>query len=159
MDLELFLEILGIDSTSGSERRMAAFLKERLEGEIHEYEVGDGTVNLLLDWSGTGHPSFVFCTHLDTVPPYIPPSVELVRQGDLLPDGRKAVSDDTIIKGRGSCDAKGQIFSMYNACLELSKEGYKDFGLLLLAGEETGSHGAKAYTKNNPGGRWKDSWT
>ena len=41
---------------------------------------------------------------------------------------------------------------MYSTCLRLSKEGYKDFGLLLLAGEETGSHGAKAYTKNNPGG-------
>ena len=153
MDLSLFLDILGIPSTSGEERRLADFLKDRLvTPATHEFEVGDGTVNLLLDWSGTGHPSFVFCTHMDTVPPYIPPSVELVKQGDLLPDGRKAAADDTIIKGRGSCDAKGQIFSMYNACLELSREGYKDFGLLLLAGEETGSHGAKAYTKNNPGG-------
>lgn len=178
MDLELFLEILGIDSTSGQERRLAEFLKGRLgmagqaghdacaghdanaghDGAqapaIQEFEVGDGTVNLLMDWSGTGHPSFVFCTHLDTVPPYISPSVELVKEGDLLPDGRRAEKDDTMIKGRGSCDAKGQIFSMYNACLELSKEGFKDFGLLLLAGEETGSYGAKAYTKNNPGGEF-----
>lgn len=172
MDLELFLEILGIPSTSGEERRLADFLKERLalrqaqgpemaaqgppvepQGpEVFEFEVGDGTVNLLLDWSGTGKPSFVFCTHLDTVPPYIAPSVALVKKGDTLPDGRIAAQDDTIIKGRGSCDAKGQIFSMYNACLRLSEEGYRDFGLLLLAGEETGSHGAKAYTKNNPGG-------
>ena len=190
MDLDLFLEILGIDSTSGQERRLAEFLRERLgrsfalaqddkggaqddkggaqddkggaqgpDGQamgprVEEFEVGDGTVNLLLDWSGTGHPEFVFCTHLDTVPPYIPPIVELVKKGDLLPDGRKAEQDDTMIKGRGSCDAKGQIFSMYNACLRLAKDGYKDFGLLLLAGEETGSHGAKAYTKNNPGGEF-----
>ena len=176
MDLEFFLEILGIDSTSGQERGLAAFLKERLGRSfagaqddkagaqddkaggripsVIEYEVGDGTVNLLLDWSGTGSPRFVFCTHLDTVPPYIPPSVELVKEGDILPDGRKAEEDDTIVKGRGSCDAKGQIFSMFNACLELSKEGFKDFGLLLLAGEETGSFGAKAYTKNNPGGEF-----
>ncbi|MBQ1647988.1 MAG: hypothetical protein II047_05955, partial [Bacteroidales bacterium] len=92
MDLDLFLEILGIDSTSGQERGLAEFLKERLAfpaaghlpggrgaqgggGEsqssafqIHEFEVGDGTVNLLLDWSGTGKPRFVFCSHMDTVP-------------------------------------------------------------------------------------------
>ena len=173
MDLDFFLEILAIDSTSGQERRLAEFLKERLgrsfaaarddkaaaqDGclapEVREFEVGDGTVNLLLDWSGTGAPSFVFCTHLDTVPPYIPPSVEPVKEGDILPDGRTAGRDDTIIKGRGSCDAKGQIFSMFLACQRLCQEGFTDFGLLLLAGEETGSFGAKAYTRDNPGGEF-----
>ncbi|MBR1926446.1 MAG: M20/M25/M40 family metallo-hydrolase [Bacteroidales bacterium] len=119
---------------------------------MREFEVGDGTVNLLLDWSGTGAPSFVFCTHLDTVPPYIPPSVGPVSKGERLPDGRVAERDDTIIKGRGSCDAKGQIFTMYNACLKLQEEGFKDFGLLLLSGEETGSYGAKAFSRDNPGG-------
>ena len=155
MDLELFLEILGIPSTSGGERRLADFLKDRLAApQVLEQEVGDGTVNLLFDWSGTGEPEFVFCTHLDTVPPFIPPTVECVNEGDILPDGSKAAIEDTVIKGRGSCDAKGQIFVMYNACLELAKEGFKDFGLLLLAGEETGSHGAKAYTKERPGGEF-----
>lgn len=153
MDLELFLEILGVPSTSGDERTLAGFLKERLAAPcVHEYEVGDGTVNLLFDWSGTGRPSFVFCTHLDTVPPYIPPSVELVKAGDELPDGVFATADDTMVKGRGACDAKGQIFAMYNACLELQGEGFKDFGLLLLSGEETGSHGAIAYNRDNSGG-------
>ena len=158
MDLELFLEILGIPSTSGDERKLAAFLKERLvvrqahQPDIYEYEVGDGTVNLLFDWSGTGHPSFVFCTHLDTVPPYIPPQVVYILEGDDLPGGGKAVRDDVMVKGRGSGDAKGQIFVMYNACLRLVEEGFRDFGLLLLAGEETGSHGAVAYNENNPGG-------
>lgn len=160
MDLDFFLEILGIPSTSGEERHLAEFLKDRLGAPstgsgtvtVHESEVGDGTVNLLFDWSGTGKPSFVFCTHLDTVPPFIPPEVVCVSKGDLLPDGKAAPADDTMIKGRGSCDAKGQIFTMYNACLKLAREGYTDFGLLLLAGEETGSWGAKAYTANNPGG-------
>lgn len=141
MDLELFIELLGVPSTSGEERALAGFLKERLAAPcVHEYELGDGTVNLLFDWSGTGRPSFVFCTHMDTVPPYIPPSVELTGEGN------------TKIKGRGSCDAKGQIFAMYNACLELQREGFKDFGLLLLSGEETGSKGAKAYDRDCPGG-------
>ena len=158
MDLNFFLEILGIPSTSGEEKALAQFLKEQLvlrgpNGiQVFEYEVGDGTLNLLFDWSGTGKPSFVFCTHLDTVPPFIAPSIDLVNKGDRLPDGKIAAQDDTIVKGRGSCDAKGQVFSMYNACLELQKEGYTDFGLLLLAGEETGSWGAKAYTRDCPGG-------
>lgn len=155
MDLELFLEILGIPSTSGDERRLADFLKDRLAApQVIEQEVGDETVNLLFDWSGTGEPKFVFCTHLDTVPPHIPPMVDCVSKGDVLPDGLKAVRDDTVVKGRGSCDAKGQIFTMYNACLELAKEGFKDFGLLLLSGEETGSHGAKTYAKDRPGGEF-----
>ncbi len=136
---------------------MAEFLKGRLplgDCAVRADEVGDGTLNLLFDWSGTGCPSFVFCTHLDTVPPYIPPEVVSVRKGDILPDGKAAEEDDTMVKGRGSCDAKGQIAAMYSACLRLYEEGFRDFGLLLLAGEETGSFGAKAYSKDRPGGRF-----
>ena len=51
------------------------------------------------------------------------------------------------ISGRGSCDAKGQVFAMYTACKELEASGCTNFGLLLLAGEETGSWGAKAFSK------------
>ena len=53
MDLNLFLEILGIPSTSGEEKALAQFLKEQLvlrgpNGiQVFEYEVGDGTLNLL----------------------------------------------------------------------------------------------------------------
>lgn len=157
MDLGMLLEILSIPSTSGEERSLAEFLKGRLplgDCAVRADEVGDGTLNLLFDWSGTGCPSFVFCTHLDTVPPYIPPEVVSVRKGDILPDGKAAEEDDTMVKGRGSCDAKGQIAAMYSACLRLYEEGFRDFGLLLLAGEETGSFGAKAYSKDHPGGRF-----
>lgn len=157
MDLGLFREILSIPSTSGEERPLAEFLRERLPFGgclARVYEVGDGTLNLLFDWSGTGRPSFVFCTHLDTVPPYIPPEVVNVREGDILPDGKPADADDTMVKGRGSCDAKGQMAAMYSACLRLFEEGFRDFGLLLLAGEETGSFGAKAYSKDCPGGKF-----
>jgi acetylornithine deacetylase len=52
---------------------------------------------------------------------------------------------ETYFRGRGTCDAKGQIFAMYEACLELERRGHTDFGLLLLAGEETGSFGAKVF--------------
>ena len=120
--------MLAIDSTSGKERKVAEWLLEHLEAPSKQsFEVGDGTLNLLLSW---GKPQVVFCTHMDTVPPYIEPTLE-----------------KEIVKGRGSCDAKGQIFAMYTACKELEASGCTNFGLLLLAGEETGSWGAKAFSK------------
>lgn len=137
MDWGFFQEFLSIDSTSGKERKVAEWLAERLPGmfpaanrpELRAEEVGDGTLNLLLTW---GAPRIVFCSHLDTVPPYIPPTFA-----------------DDVIKGRGSCDAKGQVFAIVEACKRLAEEGKTDFGMLLLAGEETGSWGAKAFAKTD----------
>ena len=137
MDTELFLEMLNIDSTSGKEAGFADFLAERLQTSacrVEKYPVGDGTVNLLFSW---GLPEVVFCSHLDTVPPYIPPTIE-----------------EGVVHGRGACDAKGQIFAMYEACRVLEAKGYDGFGLLLLAGEETGSFGAKAFREQHPGAEW-----
>ena len=137
MDWGFFQELLSIDSTSGKERKVAEWLAERLPGmfpaanrpELRAEEVGDGTLNLLLTW---GAPRIVFCSHLDTVPPYIPPTLA-----------------DEVIKGRGSCDAKGQVFAIVVACKRLAEAGKTDFGMLLLAGEETGSWGAKAFAKTD----------
>lgn len=157
MDLEFFHRILNVDSTSGKERRLADMLAEELSGSGRKedvFEVGDGTRNVLVSW---GRPKVVFCTHLDTVPPYMPPvgmgqdesCLKDSADGSLEVDGIK--SDCTLealdgsVKGRGTCDAKGQIFAMYEACKELEAMGYDGFGLLLLAGEETGSFGAKAF--------------
>ena len=144
MNTDFFIEMLQIDSTTGRERELADFLAQRMAGEgrrVEMFEVesmaGDcpqgcgAPVNLMVSW---GQPKVVFCTHLDTVPPYIAPSVETLENGDL------------VVRGRGSCDAKGQIFSMWEACLELERRGCTDFALLLLAGEETGSFGAKAFS-------------
>ena len=212
MDIELFLQMLKIDSTSGREGEFAAFLAERLLTEkcrLKRFPVetmADSCPegyplpeNLLFSW---GTPKVIFCTHLDTVPPYISPEVEIydgtssppvaLRQprgacrdcsatsgaitasvfSENLADAsgtalkrldssldvcqpessychpeRSEGSFNSVISGRGSCDAKGQIFAMYQACLELEKQGCTDFGLLLLAGEETGSFGAKAFNQ------------
>lgn len=144
MNTDFFIEMLGIDSTSGREREFADFLVERMAGpgrRIEIQEVGSMAdacpegcelpVNVLVAW---GSPKVVFCSHLDTVPPYIPPVVSQENGVDVR------------VSGRGSCDAKGQIFSMWEACLELERRGYTDFGLLLLAGEETGSFGARTFS-------------
>ena len=157
MDWNLFHTLLSFDSTSGKERKVAEWLLQTLEApDKKAMEVGDGTLNLLFSW---GTPRVVFCTHMDTVPPYIPPTFPRsfvagapqddkrgdVPQGDYCHSERSEESPS--IKGRGACDAKGQLFAMYTACQELEAKGCTDFGLLLLAGEETGSWGAKAFSK------------
>ena len=139
MDLNFFHRILSVDSTSGKEAGLAQMLSVEFSApgrKVELFDVGDGTENLLVSW---GEPEVVFCTHLDTVPPYIPPVLS---------------EDGSISCGRGTCDAKGQLFAMYEACKVLESKGYDGFGLLLLAGEETGSFGAKAFREQHPGADW-----
>ena len=176
MDFTFFQELLSIDSTSGKERKVAEWLAERLPGMfpaanrpvLRAEEVGDGTLNLLLTW---GTPRIVFCSHLDTVPPYIEP---LFPEGVFLSEpslrdpsqgkpwappsyaaegghrfGEEHPLRENVIQGRGSCDAKGQVFAIVEACKRLAEEGKTDFGMLLLSGEETGSWGAKAFAKTD----------
>ena len=179
MDFQFFKELLSIDSTSDKERKVAEWLAGRLPGmfpaanqpALRVDEVGDGTLNLLLTW---GTPRIVFCSHLDTVPPYIPPifpegvflsepSLRDPSQGkpwappSYVAEGGHRFGEehplrndaDAQIKGRGSCDAKGQVFAIVEACKRLAEAGKTDFGMLLLAGEETGSWGAKAFAKTD----------
>lgn len=139
MDYGLFERILSIDSTSGKERQLSEMLAQTLpewfagQGaqvpRLSRSEVGDGTENLLFSW---GEPRVVYCTHMDTVPPFIAPTFREDR-----------------IEGRGSNDAKGQLFSFACACARLSATGESGFGLLLVSGEETGSYGAKAFAKTD----------
>ena len=138
LDVRLFIEMLEIDSTSGRERTLSDFLAQAFltgKNRVEKFDV-DLTQNLLFSW---GDPKVVFCTHLDTVPPYISPSFDETGQ---------------VLNGRGTCDAKGQIFAMWEACKALEARGEEDFGLLLLAGEETGSFGAKAFRDMHPGAEW-----
>ena len=127
--MELFRQILSFDSTSGRERELGEWLAAHLAApSVDTFEVGDGTIDVLLRWSDS--PRVVFCSHMDTVPPYIPPTFEAER-----------------VCGRGTCDAKGQFYAMYRACQRLAEAGHRDFALLILAGEETGSWGARAFAK------------
>ena len=84
MDIRLYTQMLEIDSTSGRERNLSDFLAEKLQtgaARVERFDVesmaddvpeGCGVPqNLLFSW---GNPRVVFCTHLDTVPPYIPPT-------------------------------------------------------------------------------------
>lgn len=125
--LQWLLDLCAVDSTSGSESAVLPALRAILAGlgaKLHEQPVAAGRINVLATW---GEPRVLFSTHLDTVPPFIPPS-----------RGVDAVH------GRGSCDAKGQIVAQLAALEGLLADGRSGFAWLGVVGEETDSCGAIA---------------
>jgi len=81
-------------------------------------------------------PDLVFSTHLDTVPPYIPPT-----------------EDAEFLYGRGVSDAKGIVAAQVAAAEALRAEGYR-IGVLFVSGEERDSAGAKVANLNPKGSRF-----
>jgi len=81
-------------------------------------------------------PDLVFSTHLDTVPPFIPPT-----------------EDAEFLHGRGVSDAKGIIACQVAAAEALRAEGYK-IGVLFVSGEERDSAGAKLANLSPKGSRF-----
>jgi acetylornithine deacetylase len=125
---ELTQELIKIPSISGEEQKVGAFLGEYLKSlgwELELQETGEGRKNVVA-WA-SDNPRVFLSTHMDTVPPFIPPS-----------------EDEEKIYGRGACDAKGIIASQIFAAEKLRREGVTDIGLLFTVDEEQGSTGAKA---------------
>jgi acetylornithine deacetylase len=81
-------------------------------------------------------PDLVFSTHMDTVPPYIPPT-----------------EDAEFLYGRGVSDAKGIIAAQAAAAEALRGEGYR-VGLLFVSGEERDSAGAHVANRSPQGSRY-----
>jgi acetylornithine deacetylase len=125
--IALALDLCEIDSTSGREGEVVAFAEGLLHGRgwtTTRIPVTPGRDALAATW-GEG-PWVTFSTHLDTVPPYIPPR----REGGRL-------------WGRGTCDAKGIAAAMICAAERLRNEGLA-VAILLVVGEETAHDGAAA---------------
>jgi acetylornithine deacetylase len=123
--INFLLDILRFNSTSGSENELSKYISINYKPENSDLEIQEtdgGRLNILFKY---GEPKIIFCSHLDTVPPYIPPQ----KRGD-------------IIFGRGSCDAKGQLAYLLEVFKQLHSEGYTNIGMLMTSGEEDGSQGA-----------------
>jgi acetylornithine deacetylase len=119
-------ELCAVDTTTGLENYLIPLLTQRLRSmgaRVRLQPVEGGRSNILATW---GNPKVLFSTHLDTVPPFIPPR----REGGRL-------------WGRGTCDAKGILAIMLEALRVLIADGQGDFGLLGVVGEETDSLGAR----------------
>jgi acetylornithine deacetylase len=131
--VEIATWLMSIDSTSGHEQSLMGAFAEVLAGwgwQVTRIPVRDGRVDVLAT-SGTA-PFVTFSTHLDTVPPYIPPR-----------------RDATRLHGRGSCDAKGIAAAMLRAAERLRARG-RSVAMLFVVGEETthdGAHAANAWAR------------
>jgi len=132
---ELTTALMSIPSTSGEEEAVGLWLRDHLEAlgwkvemqAVGSADASSGQVqnNVIATLNDT--PRVWFSTHMDTVPPYIPPT-----------------EDDEKIYGRGACDAKGIIAAQITAAERLRAQGVTDIGLLFTVEEERASTGAKA---------------
>ena len=125
---ELTRSLMNVPSTSGEEEAVGFWLRDHLEPlgwTVELQPVSDNQNNVIATLNDT--PRVWFSTHLDTVPPYIPPT-----------------EDNEKIYGRGACDAKGIIAAQITAAEQLRQEGVTDIGLLYTVEEERSSTGAKA---------------
>jgi len=119
---------MNIPSTSGEEEAVGFWLRDHLTSlgwNVELQKVSETQNNVIAYLNDT--PRVWFSTHLDTVPPFIPPT-----------------EDDEKIYGRGACDAKGIIAAQITAAERLRAEGVEDIGLLYTVEEERSSTGAKA---------------
>src|SRR5205823_5343402 len=122
----LAAELLAIDSSTGAESGAIDFVARWLIARgwnVSLQEVTRGRANV---WASRGGRGVTLSTHLDTVPPYLPPRL----QGDRL-------------TGRGAADAKGIAAAMLSAADRLAKNGEERVDLLFVVGEEKGSDGAR----------------
>ena len=125
--VDLTVRLMEIDSTSGREGQAMDWLERYLAGRdwrVRRIPVTSGRDDILAT-SGDA-PRVTLSTHIDTVPPYIPPRL----------DGGR-------LMGRGACDAKGIAASMIGAAERLRDQGTA-VALLFVVGEEVTHDGAEA---------------
>ena len=121
-------QLIDIESITGHEADIGEFLFRelcRLGYQTKKMAVEGVRANVYATSPEELHPSMVFSTHMDTVPPFIRSSEDAAR-----------------IFGRGSCDAKGIIAAQIAAAERLRQQGVY-VGLLFVVGEERDSLGAQ----------------
>jgi acetylornithine deacetylase len=121
-------QLIDIESITGNEADIGEFLFRelcRLGYQTKKMAVEGVRANVYATSPEELHPSMVFSTHMDTVPPFIRSSEDAAR-----------------IFGRGSCDAKGIIAAQIAAAEQLRPQGVY-VGLLFVVGEERDSLGAQ----------------
>ena len=129
----LAAELLAIQSSTGNEGEVVEFVSRWLLARgwnVELQEVSRGRANVWATRKGKG---VTLSTHLDTVPPYIPPR-----------------EDNGRLFGRGASDAKGIAAAMMAAADRLVKAGEQRVDLLFVVGEEAGSDGARAANRLSP---------
>ncbi|GAO20049.1 hypothetical protein UVI_02049420 [Ustilaginoidea virens] len=150
--LRLHKDLISIPSITGDENNVGRFIVGYLTKSGYNAQLqsvaeegspkGKERFNILA-WKGgeTPSPRVVVSTHIDVVPPHIPYSIE---HGE--------ITGATMIKGRGSVDAKGSLASMITAVNQLHHANSittpEDVLLLLVVGEEVAGDGMRIFSKS-----------
>jgi acetylornithine deacetylase len=125
--VELAVQLMQVESTSGGESGVVTFVAELLVAHgwrVTRIPVSTGRDDVLA--TKRDGPFVTLSTHLDTVPPHIPPRTDTSR-----------------LWGRGACDAKGIAAAMICAAERLDERGIP-VALLFVVGEEVSHDGAHA---------------
>ena len=126
--VQLARRLVDIDSTTGREAEASGWLAHWLEErgyQVVEQPVTDDRFNIIATLGQ--QPKVVLSTHIDCVPPFFP-----------------SREQDGLLYGRGACDAKGILAAQIATLERLRNAGEQRVGLLVVVGEERGSHGARA---------------
>jgi len=123
--IELARRLIDVPSVTGEEREVAVLIEQELRQRGFDPQIQPVAANRNNVFVLPPDAQVVFCTHMDTVGPFIPSS-----------------EDHEHLWGRGACDAKGIMAAMIVAAEHLRAMGHSP-GLLFVVGEETDSLGAK----------------
>lgn len=123
--VELTLALCAIESITGNEKEVCDFVASllRTNGFTVDLQPLPNSDRANVYAYRSDSPRILLTTHLDTVPPHIPVTI-----------------DGEWLFGRGVCDAKGIAAAMICAALRANRD---DVALLFVVGEETLSDGAK----------------
>jgi hypothetical protein len=142
--LKLSCGLMTFPSTSGEEEECSKAVEQWLSARGWKVVMqkvppqGDAAVqaerhNVFATRNGNRTPLVLFNSHIDTVPPFLPPRT----------DGKN-------LYGRGSCDAKSQMAAQMIAAQRLVDAGFgNDVGLLYVVSEETDHSGMKKSNELN----------
>ncbi|KAF2405597.1 Zn-dependent exopeptidase [Trichodelitschia bisporula] len=140
--LALHRRLIETPSISGNESTLAEWLADYLRSEnltVALLPVPTRGPNLLAHAGHSRATRVLITSHIDTVPPFIPYSLQ---------------HNGTEIWGRGSVDAKACVAAQITAFLHLLHNNTispSDASLLFVTGEETGGEGMLSFSPTSPG--------
>ncbi|KAG6002969.1 hypothetical protein E4U54_000775 [Claviceps lovelessii] len=150
--LDLHKQLVLIPSITGNENAVGNFLVDYLtergyHTELQSVQALDGTPDAkerfnVLAWrgqpEGNASPKVMVSSHMDVVPPHIPYAID---------SGK--VTKHTMIRGRGSVDAKGSVAAIITALDQLHRTDSihtDEVMLLFVVGEEVNGDGMQTFS-------------
>ncbi|KAI5290781.1 hypothetical protein KEM54_000477 [Ascosphaera aggregata] len=116
--------------------------QDPIDSDEEDFEAPPKRFNLYAYPPTAPPPGILLSSHIDTVPPFLPYSVD-------VPDTPDFDRGEVVIRGRGTVDAKACVAAqIIAACNKLAKDPSLSLGLLFVVGEETEGKGMKKFARS-----------